>query len=125
MTDFTDICDVLDDRLRTAVEDDPLGALLGIGEVQRVLAGRQKAAVRAAVRTHSWAEVGQAMAVSRQAAHQRFAKEWSNELKEEITAAHRELQAAKRAGDAERTRAAQARRDGLVAEVRRAGGRRP
>ena len=79
--------------------------------------------MRVAVQRHTWAEIGAALGVSRQAAHQKFAKEWAETLKDELKAEQRDVQdRACATGDADAAGAAeaQARR-----ARRRAQGREP
>ena len=64
----------LDRQLEEAVATDPLAALTAIGDIQQDLANRQQDAVRAAVPQHSWSEIGEALRVSKQAAHYKFTK---------------------------------------------------
>jgi hypothetical protein len=59
------------------------------------------------------------MGVSRQAAHQRFARAWVEELKAEVKAASATAKAARREGDHEGAAAAKARVDELIAEIKR------
>lgn len=75
---------VLDVELEGAIAADPLDALTGITEIRAVVASRERDAVRRALDDHTWAEVGRALGVSKQAAFQRFGKEWVTEAKVEI-----------------------------------------
>jgi hypothetical protein len=116
--------ELLDRGLGAAVDRDPLTALSAIGTVKAVIERRQRQAVRAAVQEHSWAEIGDAMGVSKQAAHHRFAREWAEELKTEIRRANAAFKAAARTGDDAGSATAKAHRDSLVAEFKRAARRR-
>jgi hypothetical protein len=116
MNDFSDIRKHLDRQLDEALASDPLGALEAIGEIQRDLADRQQEAVRAAVPQHSWAEIGQALGVSKQAAHYKFTKRWEQEFKAE----HKAMKEAKRAGAREKAAEVRAKRDALVEELKAA-----
>jgi hypothetical protein len=124
MDEFTKAREVMNEELREAARKDPLHALTAVGAVERDIAARRRDAVRAAVQHHSWAEIGEALGVSKQAAHQRFAKEWAETLKGEIKAAHAELKAARRDGANERAAVASTRRAAIVAEFKNANRRR-
>ena len=76
--------EALDLELEGAITADPLDALTGITEIRAVVASRERDAVRRALGDHTWAEVGRALGVSKQAAFQRFGKEWVTEAKAEI-----------------------------------------
>jgi hypothetical protein len=121
MDDIDKTRDLLNRQLSDVVAADPLAALKCIGAVQRDLDAQQSRAVRAAVQTHSWAEVGDALGVSKQAAHQKFAKEWAGRLKSELKTEHRAMKAAITQHASERAAAAKAKRDGLIAEFKNAG----
>jgi hypothetical protein len=68
--------DSLDTQLSEMVGTDPLAALVAITSVRTVVAQRERAAVMAALAVHTWREVGEALGVSKQAAFQRFGKDW-------------------------------------------------
>jgi hypothetical protein len=74
----------LDVELEGAIAADPLDALVGITRIRAVMADREREAVRRALEDHTWAEVGTALGVSKQAAFQRFGKDWVTEAKAEI-----------------------------------------
>ena len=120
MDDLSDTRRQLDRQLEKAVSADPLGALTAIGRIQRDLANRQQDAVRAAVPQHSWAEIGEALGVSKQAAHYRFTKRWEQEFKAE----HKAMKQAKRAGGREKAAEVRAKRDALVEELKAASRRK-
>ena len=67
----------LDRALESAIAGDPLAALVAITDVRALVATREREAVLAALETHTWREVGVALGVSKQAAFQRFGKEWA------------------------------------------------
>ena len=121
MDDLTQARTDLKQALDETLERDALAALRAVGDVEDDLAEHRRSAVRAAAASHTWAEIGEALGVSRQAAHHRFAKEWAETLKREVKAEHRAHKAALRSGD--RTAAARAKRsrDALVEEVKRGG----
>jgi hypothetical protein len=83
MTDLTTTLNDLDGHLTAAIAADPLQALRDIAAVQRDVDGHQRTAVRAAAPRHSWTEIGAALGVSKQAAHQKFADELKREIKTE------------------------------------------
>ncbi len=66
----------LDAELHARIAEDPLGALSTITELRHALQGHEREAVFRALETHSWREVGEALGVSKQAAFQRFGREW-------------------------------------------------
>ena len=68
---------------------------------------------------HSWAEIGAAMGVTKQAAHQKFARAWIEEIEAEVKAASATATSARREGDHERAAAAKATIDHLIAEIKR------
>jgi hypothetical protein len=110
--------------LKESVAADPLGALSAIGGIQRDLEADEREAVRAAIQGHSWAEIGAALGISKQAAHQRLAKAWASQLRDEIKAANRAHKAALREGSPEEGAAAVARRNALLDEFKRANRRK-
>ena len=67
--------EILDTQLATAIAADPVRALAAIGRLRVIAAQREREAVGAALEHHTWAEIGRALGISRQAAHQRYGKE--------------------------------------------------
>ena len=118
--DLRQTCDQLSRQLDDAVEADPLHALRAITAVQGVVEEHQRHAVRVAALTHSWTEIGAALGVSKQAAHQRFAKPWAETLKAELKGEALALKTAYRAGDPQRVAAATAKRDAVIDEFKAA-----
>jgi hypothetical protein len=123
MDDLAKTRELLNRQLHEAVTADPLDALRAIRVLQRDIATHQGESVRAAVQQHSWAEVGEALGVSKQAAHQKFAKEWAVQLKDELKAEHRAFKAALVDRSPEKAAAAKAKRDSVIAEFKNAGRR--
>jgi hypothetical protein len=124
ISDITAIRHLLDRGLQAATAADPLAALTAIGDVERDLERRELDAVRAAIQRHSWLEIGTALGVSKQAAHQRLAKAWASQLKDEIKAESKAQKVALRAGRPEEAAAASARREALIAELKNANRRK-
>jgi hypothetical protein len=114
----------LDRKLKAAITADPLTALTVIGEIQRDLESHERDSVRAAIQRHSWAEIGAALGVSKQAAHQRLAKAWATQLKNDIKAANKAHKTALQEGTPKRVVAALARRDVLITEFKNANRRK-
>ena len=117
--DITDICAALDRQIGEEVAHDPLRALSAIGQARQIIDTQQRRAVRAALKGHSWGAIGAAMGVTKQAAHQKFARAWVEEIKAEVKAASATAKSARREGDHERAAAAKATIDDLVAEIKR------
>ena len=117
--DFQDTCTTLDRQLGEEVEHDPLHALSAIGTVRQIIDTQQRHAVRAALQAHSWAEIGVAMGVTKQAVHQKFARAWVDEIKAEVKAASATAKSAAREGDHERAATAKATIDKLITEIKR------
>lgn len=113
-------CELLSRQLDDAAAADPLLALRAVTEVQAVVEDHQQRAVRAAAQTHSWTEIGAALGVSKQAAHQRFAKPWAQKLKGELKGEAVALKTAWRALDPEGVAAATAKRDAVIDEFKAA-----
>lgn len=120
MSDLNNLREGLDLELRQATLADPLAALTAIAAVQRDVTACQRAAVRAAASSHSWTEIGEALGVSKQAAHQRFAKEWAETLRSELQTEQRALKTALRAGSRDEADAAAVKLDALIDEFKNA-----
>jgi hypothetical protein len=118
MDDFTNTLNRLDDHVGEAIAADPLAALTMIGQLQRTVADHQRSAVRAAAGRHSWTEIGDALGVTKQAAHQKFAKEWAQTLREELKAEQKTFKTAMKTGDLRRAADAKDRRDAVVGEFK-------
>jgi hypothetical protein len=116
--DFRQTCELLSRQIDDIAQDDPLDALYATTKVQRILEERQRHAVRIAARTHSWADIGAALGVSKQAAHQRFAKPWAETLKHELKGEAVALKAAQRENDPERVAAVTAKFESVVGEFK-------
>jgi hypothetical protein len=111
----------LNELLGDAVQRDPLAALNAVGDIDRDLADHRRSAVRAAAAHHTWAEIGEALGVSRQAAHHKFARDWADTVKREVKAEHRAHKAALRSGDHAAAETARRSRDALIEEIKSAG----
>jgi hypothetical protein len=118
MDDLSRTRDSLNVQLDAVVQADALAALEKIGALQRDLEERQGEAVRAAAASHTWAEIGEALGVSKQAAHQKFAKEWANTLKAELKSEHKAMKTALRDGNREIVASTRAKRDAIVSEFK-------
>ena len=70
--------------------------------LQRAVEQRQQSAVLVAQEQHSWAEIGAALGISKQAAHRKFVTAFADDLK----AKHREMTHARRVGRTEDAAAA-------------------
>jgi hypothetical protein len=122
--ELTTIINRLDDELSEAIAADPLEALSLIGAVQRDVDDHRRAAVRAAAPRHSWTEIGEALGVSKQAAHQKFAKEWANDLKREIKDEAKAFKTAMKKLELREAADAKDKLDAVIEEFKEAAGRR-
>jgi hypothetical protein len=98
--------------------DSPTWSADPIAAIHKESGEQRQDAVRAASGTASWSQIGEALGVSKQAAHQRF-KDLATGLAGEIKAEHRTMRHARRRGDRAGTAAAKARRNKLAVELRR------
>jgi hypothetical protein len=124
MTDLTSTLHELDEHLTTAIAADPLQALRDVATVQRDVESHQRKAVRAAAPRHSWTEIGEALGVSKQAAHQKFAKEWAEELKQEIKAEAKTFKTAMKKLELREAADAKDKLDAAIDEFKQVAGRR-
>ena len=108
----------LNRQLDAAISTAPLDALEAIAATQQDLSAHQLAAVRAAVPDHTWADIGRALGVSKQAAQQRYAREWANALKEELKTEVKAMKSALRSGEPDVAAAARAKRDAAISEFK-------
>jgi hypothetical protein len=123
MDDLTQTRTRLNELLDEAIEHNPLAGLNAVGDIEEDLVDHRRNAVRAAAGRHTWAEIGEALGVSRQAAHHKFAKEWAHTVKAEVKAEHRAFKDAMRRGDRAAAKEAKRTRDALIDEVKSAGRR--
>jgi hypothetical protein len=121
MDDLDDTRRRLDLQLAELVEAEAITGLKVIGQVLEDLSEHQRAAVRAAALQHSWAEIGEALGVSRQAAHHKFAKDWANVMKGELRAEIHTYKTAVRRGDEAAAATSASARDELIAEFKTVG----
>jgi hypothetical protein len=121
MDDLTQARTRLNELLGETLDRDALAALGAIGGIEDDLADHRRNAVRAAAGRHTWAEIGEALGVSRQAAHHKFAKEWAKTVKSDVKAAHRLHKEALRRGDRAAAAETKRSRDELIAEIKSAG----
>jgi len=68
--------------------------------------------------TESKLEIGDALGVSKQAAHQRFAKPWANELKQEIKAEAKTFQTLMKRGELREAADAKDKLDAVIGEFK-------
>jgi hypothetical protein len=120
MTDLSTTLHELDEHLTTAIAADPLQALRDLATVQRDVDSHQRKAVRAAAPRHSWTEIGEALGVSKQAAHQKFA----DELKREIKAEAKTFKTAMKKLELREAADAKDKLDAAIDEFKQAAGRR-
>lgn len=117
MDDLTRTRELLITQIRAMIVDDPIKAVSEITTISREASALLPQAVGAAARGSTWADIGDALGVSKQAAHQRF-KAWAEGVTTEIKSEHGAMKQARRAGDTTAARAAKSRRDTLVADLK-------
>lgn len=81
MSSLHDSTTAMDGQLGAAAAEQPLEALTAISSLRTMLATHELEAVRIALTEHSWSEIGRALGVSKQAAFQRFGKQWIREIR--------------------------------------------
>ncbi len=111
--------ELLSRQLAQAVATDAIGALPIITALQRETDEHLRDAARARHRAASWRAIAAALEVSKQAAHRRF-RLYVSGVADEMKREQRAIKQARRDGDTDRARDAQARRLALAAELRKA-----
>jgi len=86
---------LVDEHLEELSRVDPLEAIRRSTTLLKQIEDHQHEAVRAAVATHTWTEIGSALGVSKQAAHQRYVRS----LAARLETTHRSAKSALRAGE--------------------------
>ncbi|MDO8632421.1 MAG: hypothetical protein Q7R41_18220 [Phycisphaerales bacterium] len=119
MDDLTRTRELLSRQLTVAIDVDPISALRTINEIHQDTSRHMRDAVRAAATSSSWAQIGDALSISKQAAHQRF-KEYADTMTAEIKLEHKSMKKARRRGDAARAAEAKSKRDALVTDLKQA-----
>lgn len=94
MNKLTEVTTELDRRLAASAAVEPLETLAAISSLRTVLSEHEREAVHMALAQHSWSEIGGALGVSKQAAFQRFGKQWITEMR--ATMSPREMRATAR-----------------------------
>ena len=97
MTSIDDAQVAVRGYLTQALDEGPLHALQLSVALSREVEIQQRRAVQRALDDHTWAEIGAALGVSKQAAHRKFMASLAEEVKSE----HRNSKLARRAGRAE------------------------
>jgi hypothetical protein len=123
MDDLTATRAALDQHLRDATAADPLQALTLLAAVQHDVDDHRRSAVRAAASRHSWTEIGDALGVSKQAAHQMFAIVWARELNEELKTESKTFKTAMKKGELRDAADAKDRLDAVIGEFKAANQR--
>jgi hypothetical protein len=83
--DVTELVDRVRDRLGELTHERPLAALTAVARLEGIATASARTAASAAQdRDHSWAEIGTALGVSKQAAHQRLARRTQPEIDPEL-----------------------------------------
>jgi hypothetical protein len=109
---------VVEQYLQAAQGSGPLGIVRASAALAREVDRQQREAVRRATEQHSWAEIGTALGVSKQAAHHKFVAG----LAEALKAQSQEMKDALRAGrpdDAATTRGSMKSTAGLMRKAHR------
>ena len=116
MDAYTQALSTIEERISELTTQSPLDALSSAATLQQQADGLLQRAVESAIGTYSWAQIGAALGISKQAAHQRFVKSVAASLVEH----RREEKRARKAGDSKAMEAAKATQAAALAQLRSA-----
>ena len=115
-TKYTKALSTIEERISELTMLSPLDALSSAASLQQQADTLLQRAVESAIGTHSWAEIGAALGISKQAAHQKYVKSVAASLVEH----RREEKRARKAGDSIAREAAKATQAAVAAQLRSA-----
>jgi len=116
MDEYAKALSTIEERISELTMLSPLDALSSAATLQQQADTLLQRAVESAIGTHSWAEIGAALGISKQAAHQKYVKSVAESLVEHRRAEKR----ARKAGDAAAREAAKATQAAVAAQLRSA-----
>ncbi len=104
MDEYAKALSTIEERISELTMVSPLDALSSAATLQQQADILLQRAVESAVGTHSWAEIGAALGISKQAAHQKYV----NSVAASLVELRREDKRARKAGDSKAREAAKA-----------------
>ncbi len=116
MDEYTKALNTIEEHISHLTTLSPLDALSSAATLQQQTDTLLQRAVESAIGTHSWAEIGAALGISKQAAHQKYVKSVAASLVEH----RREEKRARKAGDSKSMEAAKATQAAAAAQLRSA-----
>jgi hypothetical protein len=114
MDEYTKALSTIEERISEMTTVSPLDALSSAAALQRRADTLLQRAVESAIGTHSWAEIGAALGISKQAAHQKYV----NSVAASLVEYRRQDKRARKAGDSQAREAAKASQVATAAQLR-------